>query len=179
MILHVDPHSTVPPYDQIRAQITTMAATGVLPAGARLPAIRQLAADLGLAAATVQRAYRELEHDHIVASRGRHGTFVLDPPTHIDHDEQARRLTAAAHTYAVQARHLGVEHGRALTAAHDALDHLIPAKQRPQRQEKASAAGKDQPDQPTPRTRQPTTQRRQLTDTTLADVPTNTLSFPP
>src|SRR5215475_12628772 len=124
MILHVDPHSTVPPYDQIRFQITTMAATSVLPAGTRLPAIRQLAADLGLAAATVQRAYRELEHYRVVASRGRHGTFVLDPPIQIDHDEQDRRLAAAAYTYAVRTRHLGVERNRALTAASHALDNL-------------------------------------------------------
>ena len=127
MIVHVDPHSTVPPYDQIRAQVTTMAATGVLPAGARLPPIRHLAADLGLAAATVQRAYRELEHDRVVASRGRHGTFVLDPPAHVDQDEQDRRLAAAAHSYAVHARHLGVEPSRALTAARHALDQLISA----------------------------------------------------
>jgi DNA-binding transcriptional regulator YhcF (GntR family) len=124
MILHVDPDSTVPPYDQIRAQITTMATTGVLPADTRLPAIRQLAADLGLAAATVQRAYRELERDHVVRSRGRHGTFIQDPPAHLDPNEQDRRLAAAAHTYAVHARHLGVEPDHALTAARQALGEL-------------------------------------------------------
>jgi DNA-binding transcriptional regulator YhcF (GntR family) len=124
MILHVDPDSTVPPYDQIRTQITTMAATGVLPPGARLPAIRQLAADLGLAAATVQRAYRELERDRVVRGRGRHGTFVLDPPARIDATEQDRRLAAAAQAYAVHARHLGVDAHRALGAARHALDQL-------------------------------------------------------
>jgi DNA-binding transcriptional regulator YhcF (GntR family) len=124
MILHVDPDSTVPPYDQIRTQIATMAATGVLPPGARLPTIRQLAADLGLAAATVQRAYRELERDGVVRGRAPHGTFVLDPPARIDTAEQDRRLAAAAHAYAVHARHLGADPHRALRTARRALDQL-------------------------------------------------------
>ena len=49
MILSVDLDSPVPPYEQIRAQLTMMAASGVLPPGSRLPTIRQLAADLALA----------------------------------------------------------------------------------------------------------------------------------
>src|SRR5438045_1348229 len=60
MIVSVDLDSPLPPYEQIRAQITTMAASGVLPPGSRLPAIRQLAAALGLAASTAARAYRTL-----------------------------------------------------------------------------------------------------------------------
>jgi len=48
MILRVDPSSALPPYDQIRGQLATMIATGVLPAGQRLPTIRQLATDLAL-----------------------------------------------------------------------------------------------------------------------------------
>jgi hypothetical protein len=51
MILQLDPDSPIPPYEQLRGQITTMVVTGVLPQGARLPPIRQLARDLGLAAA--------------------------------------------------------------------------------------------------------------------------------
>ena len=40
-------------------------------------AIRQLAGDLGLAANTVARAYRELEVDGFVRSTGRRGTVVI------------------------------------------------------------------------------------------------------
>ena len=51
-------------------------AQGDLAPGTRLPTVRQLAADLGLAANTVARAYRELEADGVIATYGRKGTFV-------------------------------------------------------------------------------------------------------
>ena len=70
MILQLDPDSPVPPYEQLRSQITTMVATGVLPQGARLPPIRQLARDLGVATATIARVFRELERDQIITTRG-------------------------------------------------------------------------------------------------------------
>src|SRR6202051_5363466 len=76
MILRVDASSAVPPYEQIRSQLATIIATGLLRAGQRLPSIRQLAADLGLAGGTVARAFRELEQGGFIISRGRHGTFV-------------------------------------------------------------------------------------------------------
>lgn len=125
MILVVDPGSPVPPYEQIRAQVTTMAATGVLAAGTRLPTIRQLAADLGLAAGTVARAYRELEQSGVIATRGRRGTFVLPPRSSSSPDAGvASQLTHAARSFAVVAAQLGVPRAEALTAAGRALDEL-------------------------------------------------------
>ena len=76
MHLHIDHDSTIPPYEQVRLGIAALAARGDLPAGARLPPVRQLAADLGLAANTVARAYRELEQAGLVQTRGRGGTVV-------------------------------------------------------------------------------------------------------
>lgn len=126
MILHVDPASPVPPYEQLRGQVTTMTATGVLPAGTRLPAIRQLARDLGLASGTVSRAYRELERDGVIVSRGRHGTFVLDTPRSVPAVDTEQGLAAAARQFAVHVRQLGVDAGRALRQAQQALDELVP-----------------------------------------------------
>ena len=76
MDLSVDPSSPVPPYEQLRTQIATQVARGVLPAGTKLATVRQLASDLALSANTVARAYRELEADGVVATHGRRGTFV-------------------------------------------------------------------------------------------------------
>jgi GntR family transcriptional regulator len=126
VILELDPASPVPPYEQLRAQITTMVATGVLPHGSRLPSIRQLARDLGVATATIARAFRELERDQIVETRGRHGTFVLDAPTQVAAVERERRLREAARSFAVQARQLGVDPELALRQARRALDALAP-----------------------------------------------------
>jgi GntR family transcriptional regulator len=72
----VDTHSAVPAYEQLREQVTTLVTTGALKDGERLPAARALAADLGLAVGTVQRAYRELELAGTVTSRRRTGTVV-------------------------------------------------------------------------------------------------------
>lgn len=80
MLIEVDPTSELPPYEQLRVQVTAMVLTGELPVGERLPSIRQLAGDLGLATGTVARAYRELEADGVVRSRGARGTTVVGPP---------------------------------------------------------------------------------------------------
>ena len=76
MNIAVDTASSVPPYEQLRAQIASMVAGGTLPAGTRLATVRQMAADLGLAPNTVARAYRELDADGVIDTHGRRGTFV-------------------------------------------------------------------------------------------------------
>ena len=116
MILRVDPSASTPPYEQLRAQITAMAASGALPAGTRLPSIRQLAGDLGLASGTVARAYRELEQAGVIATRGRHGTHVQGPPSPAQPAEVERRLAQAARDFAVAAAQLGATEPAALAA---------------------------------------------------------------
>lgn len=111
MILQIDPDSPLPPYEQIRSQIATMAASGVLPVGTRLPAIRQLAADLGLAGGTVARAYRELEQQGVIATRGRHGTFVEAPARRTRDREE---LNAAARAFAIHAKQMGIDRDSAV-----------------------------------------------------------------
>lgn len=99
MIVEVDTASAVPPYEQIRAQISELAQSGQLAVGQRLPTIRQLAGDLGLAPGTVARAYHELELAGIVTSRVRHGTTIAARPKP-SRRETKTRLAAAAHAYA-------------------------------------------------------------------------------
>jgi DNA-binding transcriptional regulator YhcF (GntR family) len=104
VILEIDARSAVPPYEQLRQQVTALVRAGALATGSRLPAIRQLANDLGLAGGTVARAYRELENDGIVTTHGRHGTVVAT----VDHrDRASAALVDAARRYAVDARRAG------------------------------------------------------------------------
>jgi GntR family transcriptional regulator len=124
VILRVDARSAVPPYEQIRAQVATMAAAGVLPVGTRLPPIRQLAKDLGLAGGTVARAYRELEAAGVIVTRGRHGSFVAEPVGDPRRRVADEALAEAAHAFAVQARQLGAEPEHALRLARTALQAL-------------------------------------------------------
>lgn len=75
-LLRIEAESAVPPFEQLRTQIASMVVTGELEPGQKLPTVRQLANDLGLAPNTVARAYRELEADDIISTQGRRGTFV-------------------------------------------------------------------------------------------------------
>lgn len=108
MIVEVDTTSPVPPYEQIRVQLARMIGTGVLTPDTQLPSIRQLAADLGLAANTVARAYRELEQAGLVTSRVRHGTTVVRPQRTLSGPELTERLAEAARAYVAVAHQLGV-----------------------------------------------------------------------
>ena len=70
--LHIDGPSGRPLFDQLRTQIIDTIRAGTLPPGTRLPTVRDLAGELGLAVNTVARAYRELEAAGIVWLRFRH-----------------------------------------------------------------------------------------------------------
>ena len=122
MILQVDPASAMPPYEQIREQVVHLVGSGALVEGARLPTIRQLAGDLGVAPGTVARAYRELEADGVVRSRVRHGTVVAARETASPQNDY--RLAAAAQAYALAVRGLGVRRDDAVRALDRQLHEL-------------------------------------------------------
>ncbi|SCG43235.1 GntR family transcriptional regulator [Micromonospora inositola] len=121
MRIRIDQTSAVPPYEQVRGQLARMIGDGRLPVGTRLPAVRQLATDLGLAVNTVARAYRELETAGLVETRGRHGTVVAP-----GRDDATDRLHLAAAGYAAEALRLGVPPDRALALVRAALDTTHP-----------------------------------------------------
>jgi DNA-binding transcriptional regulator YhcF (GntR family) len=115
-MITLDPSSSVPPFEQVRSQLAAQIADGALPAGTRLPPVRKLAEDLGLAANTVARAYRDLEIAGVVETRGRGGTIVAAG------GDQARvRLQLAAQRYATMARDLGVSPVEAMRLVQTAL----------------------------------------------------------
>ncbi|HEY3753232.1 MAG TPA: GntR family transcriptional regulator [Pseudonocardiaceae bacterium] len=120
--LRVDLTSPVPPYEQLRGQIADLITLGSLRPDARLPSVRQLAADLGLAGGTVARAYRELEQAGLVEGRGRHGTVVRQDPD-VDPEKRGyeRELGVIAERMARAARRLGVSDDVALAALRAAL----------------------------------------------------------
>jgi DNA-binding transcriptional regulator YhcF (GntR family) len=121
--LQVDTSSPVPPYEQIRAQLGVMVTSGVLPEGTRLPPIRQLAGDLGLATNTVGRAYHELELEGLVETRGRHGT-VVRPQVTLDAPERQVVVEQAADAFALEVQHHGAGLDDALAAVRHAFQRL-------------------------------------------------------
>lgn len=71
---------STPPFGQLRSQLISQIRSGDLPEGTKLPAVRRLAADLGVSPNTVARAYRELESAGYLVTKGRGGTLVAAPP---------------------------------------------------------------------------------------------------
>jgi DNA-binding transcriptional regulator YhcF (GntR family) len=69
-MITVDPRSAVPPFEQLRVQLLEQISSGELAQGARLPTVRRLAEDLGLAPNTVARTHRELEADGAIVTTG-------------------------------------------------------------------------------------------------------------
>ncbi|MRG59761.1 GntR family transcriptional regulator [Agromyces sp. CFH 90414] len=115
----VDPGSPTAPYEQIRVGIASAVRAGDLAPGERLPTVRALAADLDLAVNTVGKAYRELERDGVIETRGRLGSFVIgheESATAVD--EQAR---LAASDFVTRVAELGVEASDALALVRRAL----------------------------------------------------------
>lgn len=115
MRIAVDAGLALPVYEQIVEQVTAQVAAGVLAAGEKLPPVRTLAADLGLAVNTVAKAYRTLEASGLVETRGRAGTVVMGAGA-----ERAARQAAAA--YAAVVRELGLGRAEALDLVARALD---------------------------------------------------------
>ncbi len=67
-----------PIYVQLMETITAAIASGTLPAGSRLPSVREMAAQAGVNPNTMQRALAELERDGLLYSQRTAGRFVTD-----------------------------------------------------------------------------------------------------
>ena len=106
--LRVDGQADRPLFDQLRNQIIDAIRAGTLAPGTRLPTVRELAGELGLAVNTVARAYRELEAAGIVETRGRFGTFVARA------DPADTAMAAAAASFLEVAHGLGLGKAEAL-----------------------------------------------------------------
>src|SRR5258706_1897596 len=63
----------------IAAAVSRLVTSGTLPAGTRLPTVRDVARKLGISPTTVSEAWRSLAHAGAIQTRGRSGTFVASP----------------------------------------------------------------------------------------------------
>src|SRR3990170_8187943 len=73
---HLDGQSGVSPYLQLVRQVRHALRLGLLEEGDQLPTVKNVVADLAINPNTVLKAYRELEHEGLVAARAGVGTFV-------------------------------------------------------------------------------------------------------
>ncbi|GAA1592048.1 GntR family transcriptional regulator [Kribbella sancticallisti] len=73
---HLDGRSGVSPYQQIVQQVKNALRLGLLREGDQLPTVKDVVGQLAINPNTVLKAYRELEHEGLVAARPGRGTFV-------------------------------------------------------------------------------------------------------
>ncbi|MEV7525424.1 GntR family transcriptional regulator [Streptomyces sp. NPDC091371] len=73
---HLNSRSGLPPYQQLVQQVRHALRLGLLTEGDRLPTVKDVAKQMAVNPNTVLKAYRELEHDGLVAARPGVGTFV-------------------------------------------------------------------------------------------------------
>jgi DNA-binding transcriptional regulator YhcF (GntR family) len=114
--LTLDANSPVPPFEQLRVQLIAQITSGTVLAGTRLPTVRGLAEELNIAPNTVLRAYRELEADGFLESRGRNGTYV-----NAQGDVAEQQAQLAARAYADRVQQLGITPDAALALVATAL----------------------------------------------------------
>lgn len=88
--LHLQPESHVPLYIQLRDQIRALVHGGDLHPGDRIPASRELAAQLGVHRTTVANAYAELESEGLISGHVGRGTFIRS-------EGEVRKISAVPH----------------------------------------------------------------------------------
>jgi GntR family transcriptional regulator len=105
---HVDRAGSVPAYAQLVRQVREGMRLGLLRAGDRLPAVREVVASCAVNPSTVLKAYRELELSGLVEARQGAGTFVAGSLGSADPHAMARlRLHLAR--WLAEARDAGLE----------------------------------------------------------------------
>lgn len=119
--LVVDTTDPTPAYEQLRRQLEQAIRSGAVAPGHRLPPIRQLARDLGLAAGTVSRTYHELELAGLVTGARGGGTRVRDGVTAVAAQQLRAGLDRSAADLVRQARLVGADDQAVLDAVARAL----------------------------------------------------------
>lgn len=117
-LVRIDSTAQMPPYEQVRSQIARQINDGTLAVGTKLPTVRGLATDLGIAPNTIARAYRELEEAGLIRTQGRAGSFVDAAG-----DQSRRRARDLAEEYAAGTHRLGLDKDEALAIVAAALEN--------------------------------------------------------
>ena len=108
----------VPIYVQIRDQFLGAIGSGLLPPGARLPTMREVAVALKVDLNTARHAYDELEQTGAIVIVRARGTYVADKPPPLDGARQQRKVEGLAQQVVAMAIAAGLDPG-------DVAQHVI------------------------------------------------------
>lgn len=101
--------TSVPIYEQIKAQTRAAILSGGVPPGSTLPSLRQLAADLRVSVITVTRAYNDLVAEGLVRNEHGRGFVVRDIDQTLATEELTKRVDAALRDLLIAARHARID----------------------------------------------------------------------
>jgi GntR family transcriptional regulator len=110
MWYHVNPHSGVPIYVQLKEQIRKAVANRQLEEGEQLPSVRELALQLTINPNTVARAYQDLEREGVIETARGLGSFVARRRQHFGNAQDVA-LDQALENLMVEAYQLAVDAG--------------------------------------------------------------------
>jgi DNA-binding transcriptional regulator YhcF (GntR family) len=124
--IRIDDESSTVIFEQIIHQIKESIATGQLQPGGRLPTVRQLADELGIAPGTVARAYSDLEGTGVLVTDRARGTFIAVPRRKAAHDPAQPSVRDLLRPAIVAAYHLGASADDVRTALEQAMMDIYP-----------------------------------------------------
>lgn len=78
MNIQIDYQSRIPIYEQIVLEVEKLVALDILVSNEQIPAIRELAYNLGINPNTVKKAYDTLEKHGVIISKSTKGTYITD-----------------------------------------------------------------------------------------------------
>lgn len=101
-------NSGVSPYQQIVQQVKSALRLGRLRIGDQLPTVKEVVGKIAINPNTVLKAYRELEHEGLVAARPGVGTFVVSSFDDTTYAAQ-RTLRRSLEVWLEKARRAGLD----------------------------------------------------------------------
>jgi GntR family transcriptional regulator len=107
VIIHIDPQSPEPIFEQIAFAVKGAVARGEAGEGQQLPSVRELARELTINPNTVVRAYDSLERDGVILRRKGAGCFLTGRGSELDPARRRTQLDALMLRAATEAHLLG------------------------------------------------------------------------
>jgi len=122
MFLRLNPNSGLPIYRQLFQQLRQRIVSGQLAAGAQMPSVRDLSAELGINLLTVAKVYQLLEGAGWVETRRGLGTFVRAGHPTSPISERRKLIAEAVAQVVAEARHLDLEEAEVLKLIQQQFD---------------------------------------------------------
>lgn len=119
--LQIDPRAAMPIYRQIVEQVEHALAVGTVRPGERLPTVRQLSAELGIAQNTIIKAYNELQRMGMVETRVGFGTVAAPEAEGVVRERQIDALFDRLRQIALDGAGLGVPPEELVSRFRDAV----------------------------------------------------------